>query len=519
MQIHMNNKFLFFIIGILGGFAFPPFNVWFPLFSVVSLSIFLSYMLYLIDISRSVKQAFWRMFWLTEISYFISFSWILKPFSFLPYTHLTSSIFAHVGLFLFTVFLTLFIEFSAVLTYKVDKKYRYFIFALSIAFFEWVRGWIFTGFPWNQIALVWSEVPIVMQMVSLVGPYALTFLTVFVLSLPYLIFYKKVGWKNINVICVFFIILFSLVFGGLRFEKYSYNKYHDFKIRLIDANIPQYLVNSKLSVKKYLDLVKLDGWENIDLFVLPESSSPFDLTNNGYYQTVYSNMNNAKSSLIVGFNRYDNFDENYDKYDVYNSLAVIDRNGIQYIYDKKHLVPFGEYIPFKKIIPLKKFTDGIVDFNSGKHHNAFSLKNIKFLPFICYEIIFSGLMIQEDVDAIVNISNDAWFGEIGKYQHLEISKLRALEEGLPVVRVSNDGVSGGNSVSVISPLGILEDRIQYDKVVKFDDGSIVSDFVLPRRIERTFYSKTGNILFLIFCFISFFSLFLLSKKINLTEKK
>ena len=136
MKIHMNKKLKFFIVGILGGFAYPPFNLYFPVFSVVCLSLFLSYMLYLIDVSKSAKTAFWRMFWLTEISYLISFSWIMKPFFFLPENLIIILLVAPIGLFLLTALLTLFIEFSGIITFKASEGKRYFTFALSLTFFE-----------------------------------------------------------------------------------------------------------------------------------------------------------------------------------------------------------------------------------------------------------------------------------------------------------------------------------------------------------------------------------------------
>ena len=127
----MNSKIVFFIIGILGGLAFPPFNVWVPFISVLSLSLYLSYMLYLIETSKNAKQAFWRMFYLTEISYLIAFSWIMKPFYFLPNNRLLVSLMASVGVFLFTFFLTLFIEFSGIFVFKAGRKNMYFILGIN----------------------------------------------------------------------------------------------------------------------------------------------------------------------------------------------------------------------------------------------------------------------------------------------------------------------------------------------------------------------------------------------------
>ncbi len=514
MQILTNNKFIFFIIGLLGGFVYPPFDVYYPWLSVLFLSIYLTYMLIQIDSSTSGKQAFKRMFWLSEISYIISFNWIMKPFFFIPENVILLLILAPLSLFIFSAFLGLFIEFSGVITYKAEHSKRYFVFALSIAFFEWIRSWIFTGFPWNQFSLVWSDIPVVLQSLSIIGPFGLTFLTVYILSAPYLIFYKK-EFKNRYGISIISLTIVTLLFGWWRIYTHKNLGFTDLKVRLIDARIPQPYMSSKKNIEKYQKLAHRNGWKEIDLFVLSESSSPYDLSNNGYYETIYANINNEKSSLIVGFNRYDNFNEVTDDYNVYNTMALVDKNGINYMYDKQHLVPFGEYIPLKKYIPFKKFTDGLKDFSSGEHRKIMSLSKIKLLPLICYEIVFTGLSVPYEADAIVNISNDAWFGEFGKAQHLEIAKFRAVEEGLPIIRVPN--YSAGNiGGSVISAIGETLDG----KIIDGKDGfkGIVKDFLIPVRLERPIYSRTGNVPFLVFCILGFIATINL-KKYSIFKKK
>ena len=515
MQILTNNKWIFFIVGLLGGFVYPPFDVYYPILSVIFLSIYLSYMLVQIDTSRSARQAFNRMFWLSEISYIISFNWLMKPFFFIPENIILLLLLAPLSLFIFSAFLGLFVEFSALIAYKVSENKRYFAFALSIAFFEWVRSWIFTGFPWNQFSLVWSNIPSVLQSLSLIGPFGLTFITIYVLGFPYLLFYKK-QFKNIYGISIIIISILTLLFGWWRISTYKNLESTDLKVRLIDARIPQPYMSSKKNIEKYQKLARRDGWKDIDLFVLSESSSPYDLTQNGYYETVYANINNDKSSLIVGFNRYDNFNEITDDYDIYNTMALVNKTGINYVYDKEHLVPFGEYIPLKKYLPFKKFTEGLKDFSRGQKRDTVTIAHIKLLPLICYEIIFSGLNIPQEIDAIVNISNDAWFGEFGKAQHLEIAKFRAVEEGLPVIRVPN--YSAGNiGGSVISVIGNSIDG----KIVDGKDGfnGIVKDFIIPVRIERTLFSKTGNIPFIIFCIFGFIAIINFKKLFDFTKKK
>ena len=511
----MNNKWLFFIIGLLGGFVYPPFDIYYPWVSVAFLSIYLTYMLIQIDTATSGKQAFKRIFWLSEISYIVSFNWLMKPFFFIPENIVLLLLLAPLTLFIFSAFLGLFIEFSALITYKVRKNLQYFVFALSIAFFEWVRSWIFTGFPWNQFSLVWSNIPIMIQSLSLIGPFGLTFLTVYILSFPYLLFYKK-SFKNIYGISIISVSIITLLFGYWRIYTYKNLGFTDLKVRLIDARVPQPYMSSRKNIEKYQKLAHRDGWKDIDLFVLSESSSPYDLTNNGYYETIYANINNEKSSLIVGFNRYDNFNEITDDYDIYNTMALVNKNGINYVYDKQHLVPFGEYIPLKKYLPIEKFTEGLKDFSRGNSRQSMKVAQFKLLPLICYEIIFAGLSVPQEIDAIVNISNDAWFGEFGKAQHLEIAKFRAVEEGLPVIRVPN--YSAGNiGGSVISVLGDSIDG----KIIETKDGisGVVKDFIIPIRIERTLYSKTGNIPFIIFCIFGFLATINFKKPFDFTKKK
>ncbi len=516
MQILTNNKWVFFAVGLLGGFVYPPFDVYYPWLSVLCLSIYLTYMLIQINTSTSGKQAFKRVFWLSEISYIISFNWLMKPFFFIPESVVLLLLLAPLSLFVFSAFLGLFVEFSGLITYKVRNNKKYFVFALSLAFFEWIRSWIFTGFPWNQFSLVWSNIPVVLQSLSVIGPFGLTFLTVYILSFPYLLFYKR-NFKSAYGISIIVISIIVILFGWWRIYTYKNIGFTDLKVRLIDARVPQPYMSSKKNVEKYQKLAHRKNWKDIDLFVLSESSSPYDLSNNGYYEKMYANINNDKSSLIVGFNRYDNFNEMTDYYDVYNTMALVNKNGINYIYDKEHLVPFGEYIPLKKYIPFKKFTEGLQDFTKGKNkNNTFNVSHLRFLPLICYEIIFTGMAVPEEIDAIVNISNDAWFGEFGKAQHLEIAKFRAVEEGLPVIRVPN--YSAGNvGGSVISVLGNMIDG----KIIEENDGiaGIVKDFIIPIRIERTLYSKTGNIPFLIFCIIGFLTCINPKKLFDFTKKK
>lgn len=503
--------FIYIFVGILSGFVYPPFNSA-PVKAVPILSLFLVVVLYGIDKATSKKQAFFFPFGLTLLSYLVAFSWITNPFNFVGEGMEYIQNFAWIALVLFAGVLALFMGVVGLITYMADGEKRYFTFAIAVAFCEWVRGWIFTGLPWNPVSIVFSEVPVVIQILSLVGTYGLTFITVFVLTFPYLLMKKQ--YKSKNMIALLIIVLFVLGFGVLRLYKYREIPTSDIVVRVVDAKVPQDLKYDRNNIYQYISLARRKGWENVDLFVLPETSSGFDLTNNAYYEKVFANINNDKSSLILGFNRYDNIDEEKRDFDIYNSLALLDKNGVKYVYDKNHLVPFGEYIPLKFLVPFKKFTAGVKDFSKGNNREVIVIDGINFLPLICYEVIFSGLRVDDDIEAIVNISNDAWFGDIGKYQHSQLAKYRAIEEGVSVIRVANTGVS-----SIISPVGevLSGNRVDYSGEDNLEEA-FVSDIMLPKRIERPIFSIIGNWGFILLSIIAFCIVFIGSKPFDFTKK-
>jgi apolipoprotein N-acyltransferase len=173
----------------------------------------------------------------------------------------------------------------------------------------------------------------------------------------------------------------------------------------------------------------------------------------------------------------------------YNSIYVIDHDGsVLSSYDKLHLVPFGEFLPFQDwmeklgFVQLTKIQGGFIP---GDRRRTMELPGApRMLPLICYEAIFPGEIASRDDRPgwIVNLTNDGWFGiSTGPYQHLQQTRLRAIEEGLPIVRVANTGIS-----AVIDPVGRI--------VARLDLGvEGVLDSRLPRAIPATVYARTGDI--------------------------
>ena len=212
-----------------------------------------------------------------------------------------------------------------------------------------------------------------------------------------------------------------------------------------------------------------------------------------------------KTSLVTGL-------LNIKDQNLFNSMASINSLGnIEYIYNKVHLVPFGEYIPFRLL--FKKIAQFIskADFSSGKNNEVMTLPNLgHVLPLICYEVLFSREVrkrASNKTRLIINITNDAWFGStIGPYQHFALAKIRAVELGMPLVRVANTGIS-----ALISPYGNEIIKIKLNK-----EDTKTSHLV--ENLKSTLYRTFGDWIFFISIFYILFINLLINKKLNYYRK-
>jgi apolipoprotein N-acyltransferase len=211
--------------------------------------------------------------------------------------------------------------------------------------------------------------------------------------------------------------------------------------------------------------------------------------------------------VVLGAN---NIDYSEGKKKIYNSLIVVDRDAnLIASYNKNKLVPFGEFLPFEKYfhkLGIKKITAGYESFTKGKSRELINLgeefENIKFLPLICYEIIYSGKIKSKNQkpDFIINISEDAWFGNsIGPYQHFSKAVYRAVEERTYIFRSANKGISG-----VIDSRGNLIASIDLNEVNKIVVNS-------PKFINESFFNKFGNKIYFLIILLYTMSFFLFKK--------
>ena len=381
--------------------------------------------------------------------------------------------------------------------YKPKRVVSSFLFfSLIFGIVEFIRGSIFTGFPWNLIVYSFSKQLEILSVTSIIGTYGLNLFCISLFSSPALILLKETK-KDLGV-CIFFLITpIFFFFNGLSYKENFYktsSEIYDYKIRIIGANISLDRFYENIDSKSVvLDLAKLSNPEKSEktIFVWPEGILPNTSRELLSELSLLLEKNFSENHLfIIGTNKqsFNNGSRNY-----FNSLSLFDNElNLLKSYNKIKLVPFGEFLPLENIlrfIGLKPLTNDYQSFSKGKVRNIIEIEekkfSLKFLPLICYEIIFSGKLFKKsDFDLIINISEDGWFGKsIGPKQHFDHSIFRAIESGKYVLRSSNNGIA-----AIINPLGIIEQS------VKFGQSGYI-DFNERIKIQSTIFSKYGNKIF------------------------
>ncbi len=414
------------------------------------------------------------------------------------------------------LFLAIFFGLATALarTFWQDGWGRVVMLAVSFCFFEWVRGTILTGFPWNTLGYLLAPNDIMMQAISLVGVYVYGFLAVLIFTAPVLIFDQPdEGPKSNKAFFVAVSILFvSMIgFGVLRLSEAKDEFVAGVQLRIIQPNIPQ---KDKFKpekaaeiVERYLDMSSRStrpgdlGLLSTTHLIWPESAFPFFLTENPNVLSAIDKLLPTGTTLLTGAVRADPKRAGQDKRKVYNSLYTISHTGeIKDAYDKVHLVPFGEYLPYQDILEsfgLLALVQTPGGFTAGSRRRAVETPNAPpFLPMICYEIVFPFQVSKANnnlnVEWILNITNDAWFGLTpGPHQHFHQTKVRAVDEGLPVVRAANNGIS-----SVIDGYG----RVQQS--LRLGESGII-DAKLPVKVVLLSNSDIKQLLFWIIIFSAF----------------
>ncbi|HKH02756.1 MAG TPA: apolipoprotein N-acyltransferase, partial [Bradyrhizobium sp.] len=373
--------------------------------------------------------------------------------------------------------------------------------AVSLTVSEWLRGHVLSGFPWNAFGYALTEPLALAQTASLIGLWGMTFLSVAIFATPaVLIDGKSRGRKSWIAPAMAVSLLLGMgIFGGIRLALQPTAMVANVKLRIMQPNLQQdvkFNYSAKAEVmKKYLTLSdrasgpQSTGVRDASILIWPESAFPFFLTREADAMAQITELLPKGTVLITGSVRAPDLPAGTRITRAYNSIYVIDHDGsVVSVYDKLHLVPFGEYLPFQDwmeklgLVQLTKVQGGFI---AGTRRNLMEIPNApRALPLICYEAIFPGdVASREDRPGwIVNLTNDGWFGfSSGPYQHLQQARLRAIEQGLPLVRAANTGIS-----AVVDPMGRVVARLGLGIEGVLDAG-------LPSPILPTVYARTGDV--------------------------
>ncbi|MBQ4472338.1 MAG: apolipoprotein N-acyltransferase [Alphaproteobacteria bacterium] len=360
---------------------------------------------------------------------------------------------------------------------------RWFAFAGWFCVIEWVRGWAFSGFPWNVIGNVWNAYLPIFQIVSVVGVYGLGFLSVLLFTTPN--FGRKLKPTLWAVVALG--IVYAL--GAWRLYEAPKDSVWGVKLRLVQPNIPCTLKWDPREAQNNINkLIRLSRTNNDEIthIIWPESAISFLLNYHEQQRLQLMAAMRQGSVLITGAMRAANTQDQ----SVANSLFVLDDlTNIHAFYDKAHLVPFGEYTPLKGILPLDKFVPFDSDIVAGPGPKTIPIEKAPpASPMVCYEAIFPGEVVDEAhrPDWLIHVTNDGWYGmSAGPYHHFAMAQTRAVEEGLPLARSANTGISG-----VVDAYGRIWDKMDLGK-----EG--VVDVALPKPAPPTIFSRYGNKLALI----------------------
>lgn len=389
---------------------------------------------------------------------------------------------------------------------------RVLVLAIALGVAEWLRGHILTGLPWNVIGYALTYPLPLMQGTALIGVYGLTLIAVAAFALPLIALADTAGKPRTGSgeLILGLLVPVGLLaglwgFGAWRLASASDEMVPGVRLRIVQPSVPQRekwqaakqgeIFQKHLSLSRRAADGHVDDLEGITHVIWPEAAMPFLPLDRPEALAAIADLVPDGVQLITGALRADPPTQDADgrsRRRIFNSLVVFGTDGqATAIYDKIHLVPFGEYLPFQHLlesIGLEQLTRVRGGFDIGPTPRP--LIEIPGLPpfvgLICYEGIFPAAVVQGQArpGLIINVTNDGWFGDTtGPRQHFHMSRVRAVEEGASLVRAANNGIS-----AMIDPYGRVHGRIGLDVVG-------VIDTALPQALPSPPYARFGDSIF------------------------
>lgn len=479
-----------FLLGLLSSLALPPAFAFPVLWATLPL------LVWILDGAKRKRQAFFVGWFFAFGLYAASLYWISNALLVFSDRLLWMVPFAALGL---PAGLAVFGGLAGLLArLAAPGPARAVAFAAAWVLCEWLRGHVLTGFPWNLLGHAWTGTDAMSQAGAWTGVYGLSALAVASAVLPALSAAAGVRKPSVRRRMAAVALAAALpaaiaASGAFRLSRAPAIGIADtpgIGLRLVQANIPQQQKWKRdlrgPNFYRHLELSEKDRPDWITHLIWPETAAAFFLEEDGPARDVAAAVIPDGGHLITGAPR-----RQQDPFTLHNSVVVLDQRGaVAATYDKAHLVPFGEYMPFRSVIGIDKIAAGSVDYSPGPGLRTLDLPGLpSFSPLVCYEAIFPGAVVsgtEPRPDWLLNLTNDAWYGKTaGPHQHLTMARLRAVEEGLPLVRVTNTGIT-----AAFDAYGRETGRIPLEQ-----PG--VLDIRLPRPLPPTLYTRLGDAVFLV----------------------
>ncbi len=495
-----------FFLGLLSVLSFQPFNIILINFLIIPI-----FFLILGNINKRSKNKYRKKPHLKNlffVGYFFGIGFFLSGTYWISYSLTFDEnlkILIPFSIILIPLCLALFFGFASLFSGPFIKNNfsSFFLFCLIFSFIDYLRGNILSGFPWNLWSYSWSWLVEIIQVLNPLGLYAFNSISIAFFCSPAILFFNN-KYKYF-IFSIFVLIFFSFYIYGSHKINDDEEIMRGFKktvnVKVISPSFDMRYIHSDEEIKETIEKVVRYSEPDSNketIFIWPEGIfAGIYFEDLKKFSSIFNKSFSKKHLLIFGINTEDNFSNEF-----YNSLIVSNNNlEVLYKYDKKKLVPFGEFMPFYDFFEkfgLKKITQGYGSFSKGKKQKNFILNNLNILPLICYEIIFPNLTQFSDkkTNMIVNISEDAWFGNsIGPHQHFTKAIFRSIENNTYLVRSANKGIS-----AFISNNGKTIKRLEPDEA-----GNIELDVPL---INNHLKNKNDLIFFvLLFTYLFIFLIF------------
>ena len=479
------------VVGAVSAFAFAPVGLW-PLMPIA-----FAVLCELLDRAASLKRAL-LIGWLFGLGQFVvGLNWIATAFT---YQAAMPAWLGWIAVVLLSLYLAVYPMLAAGIAWTFGRSRRIALvlgLAGAWAITEWLRAGIFTGFAWNPVGVTFNDTHL-LNATAFIGTYGLSALVVVAGGLLWLMVRKE--WRGAGAVAVVLLALHFL-------PQPSHAQSKQASIRVVQPNIGQHDKwrpgYSEIAAQRLAQLSMKPGGQRPRLLFWPEAAvtNPMEDARTSPHDA-YAAFERSRASASISAGEYLLTggiallsDDGNRVTGGANSVFVIGQGGqVLHRYDKAHLVPYGEYLPMRPLlsaIGLSRLAPGEVDFQPGPGPRTVALPDWGKVGFqLCYEIIFSGEVVDSHnrPDFIFNPSNDAWFGAWGPPQHLAQARLRAAEEGLPVIRSTPTGIS-----ALIDARGRVVHSLAWRSAGYFDA-------TLPVASEPTLFARFGNIIPLVLGF-------------------